>query len=481
MAYVPPDEQITPAPPDKQQAQNAPVAAGGSGVAGTSKASAATAGQNVPAQPSAQLSAYLGANQPQTQALAGNVAQTVGGQVQDAGNAIQPAVNAYTGNIYSVPTDTAVNQTVETAPSTLTPAEQATYKAELGAAQNVPNSANTFETTKPYQDVTQGIQKAVGQANLWNQGNNVPALQTALAPFESQAATQGDRTLDALLLSQSPGAYSQIQNAVAPAANLQGQLDTGTQQANAALQSAIAQNQAVTPIAQGAAQTYATNLAQYLKSAIDEATAGDKTQSAKILSDLAANTPSEDDMAILGVTPDQWTALSSKIQESASFGTPVTLSNYLTQTDPNITPAQAATPTQYSDVAMLQSLLGANAPVMPIDQATADQSGKLPSLASLDKFDFPGAQKAAQEVPSLEAAGQKIKDTQNYYIQQYLYDGTHFGGQTQSQMNYMLTDLSNQLAQINAKIAAKGGKPIAPNTTDSVPASDQLDQFGIGG
>jgi hypothetical protein len=91
MAYVTQGE-VAPTQQDPNKVQAAPIAAGGAGIGGSTKA-ANTPGQNVPAQPSAQLSAYLGANQPQAAALSQNIAGTLTNQANAAGQAILPAVN----------------------------------------------------------------------------------------------------------------------------------------------------------------------------------------------------------------------------------------------------------------------------------------------------------------------------------------------------------------------------------------------------
>jgi hypothetical protein len=397
VAYVDPNAQETPAP--STAAPQAPVAAGGAGVGGATKA-ASTPGQNVPAQPSAQLSAYLNANQPQSAALASNVAQTVGNQVNAAGQAIQPAIDAFTQNIYSVPTDAATNAAVAQSPSSLTDAQKSSYQAELGAAANAPNSANTFETTKPYQDLTTGIQGAVDQANLWNSGNNVATLSTALSPFEGPNATSGDNTLDAILLSQTPDAYGQIQAAVAPAAALPGQLTSATAGADAALRGAIAQDTAATPAAQTAAQTYATNLTNYLNQAVatnQAAVTAQGTQNGQITTDAAAGNLTAADALALGIPADQAAAYASSFDalnpainaEEALWNnptrfighsglSPINLSSYLSPgtTAPPINLADVATPQNYSDVAALQALLGpGNNVPLPISAATSDQAG----------------------------------------------------------------------------------------------------------
>ncbi len=186
-------------------------------------------------------------------------------------------MNTYTGNLYTVPTDATVNSAVEKAPSSLTADQAATFKSELGASAKAPNQAGTFEASQGYADTTAGIQNAVENANLWNRGNDVASLSTALSPFEGANATAGDKTLDSILLSQTPGAYKQIQAATAPASGLQDQLATGTNTADTALQNAIAADQAATGAANGSAQKFVTGLngtlEQYLAQAQNDANA----------------------------------------------------------------------------------------------------------------------------------------------------------------------------------------------------------------
>jgi hypothetical protein len=354
----------------------------------------------------------LAANQPQAAAFGQNVAKTLGDQTAAASNAIAPAVNTYTGNLYTVPTDQGVNSLVATSPSSLTPEQQATYQQELGASAAAPNPASTFETTAPYQNLVGDIQNVVEQANLWGAGNNVPALSTALSPFEEAGATTGVRTLDALLLSQTPDAYGRIQTATAPAANLPGQLAAGTNQADAALQAAIAADNAATPAATAAAQSFGTNLTDYLTTLMNSNQAAENSQTsanAALTSDLANKTLTASDAVALGISPtaaqayaDAYNSLNPAIDALRAIEfdpnaaralprtdeVPLDLSGYLTQgTPPAITMANVATPQNYSDVAALQNLLGANAPPLPISAATADQAGLGLNVNAAAKFD----------------------------------------------------------------------------------------------
>jgi hypothetical protein len=390
----------------------------------------------------------------------------VGGQINAAGSAITPAVNTYTGQLNVVPTDTATNTAVATAPSTLTPTQQASYNTELGASAAAPNSANTFEASAPYSSLTTNIQNAVQQANLWNAGNNPADISTALSPFEAPGATTGDTTLDSLLISQTPGAYGQIESAVAPAANLQSQLTAGTTAADTALQNAIATDNATTAAAQAAPQTFATNLTSYLDNAVNAAQSANASGNTQLLSDLTNNTPTQADLTALGITPAQWATLSGQLavdnkpatatygtnlgtQNTTATPTPVNLSSYLTQTAPAVNAANLATAQDYANVAALQSLLGANAPVEPINSSTVSEAGTAPTLSSDNSFNLAGAETAAQLAP-LEAEAQAVENYGNYANQQY--GVNHFGGQTASQFNTFIQDLNGELSNLNSQI-----------------------------
>ena len=417
------------------------MAAGGQGVGGATKA-AATPGQNLPAQPSAQLSAYLAANQPQSQAFAGQVAGQVGSQVNAAGAAIQPAVNAYTGNLYTVPTDAAANAALATAPASLTPDQTTSVKNELGASAAAPNPANTFESSQGYADTTAGIQKAVEQANLWNSGNDVASLSTALAPFEGPNATTGDKTLDSLLLSQTPGAYKHITDAAAPAAALPGQLAAGTTAADTALQNAIAADQAATGAATGSAQNFATNLTTYLNNAVATNQATQNAQIAKngpIYTDYNSGNLTADDAVAMGIPANQaasfaaaYNALNPAISAENNLAVnsparfigysmsnptgvkPVDLSSYLTQpgTPTPINLADVASSGNYADVAALQDLLGPNNGIaLPIDASTAGQAGLGLNPTASDTLNTAGFDAALN--PLIYPANQFIQHVQS--------------------------------------------------------------------
>lgn len=361
----------------------APVSSGGGGVGPVSSKAAATPGKNIPAQPSAQLSSYLSANQPQSEQFAGTVADTVGGQVASAGNAIQPAVNTYTGGLYNVQPDAAINAKVASSPSSLTAQEQESFKTQLGAAGKSPNAADTFEASTPYQGLTADIQKAVEQANLWNSGNSVSNLTTALSPFESSQATSGDRTLDALLLSRTPSAYNKIQSAVAPASGLQGKLDAGAASANKALQNAITSNAATTAAAKASGSDYATGLNKKLSDYMAQAQKDSDAYNTSVnglstgVSNLQPQITSLKD-AVAAYNAMQGSNAATGLLPKIQYGELGALPS--TAVPPSI--GQLASQGQYSDVAALMSLFGADAPNLPINASDAALAGKYSSPAN---------------------------------------------------------------------------------------------------
>lgn len=456
MAFVDNDPN---SPAVAQQGQSAPVTAGGAGMAGVQKA-ANTPGVNVPAQPSAQLKDYLAANQSQATNFAGQIASDVGGKVQSTAQAIPQAVNTYTGQLYNVPTDAAVNNQVATHPGGLNDAQKATYQQELGASAKVPNAANTFETTQPYQNLTGQIQKNVETANLWNAGNNPASLSTALTPYEPQTATSGDRTLDALLISGTPGAYQQISNAVSPAAGLQGSLDAGTSKANASLRNAITQDQAATASANQAAQTYAQNLTAYLQSAVKSAQDKAKSTNSQVIADLKSGKITPDDASALGLNPDQANALVSAAStanaDSAAAnlgGLPIALTNYLLQGNPqDISAVNTATAQDYADVAALDSILGSNAPVVPITPDTASQAGKAPLQNYLDYASALKAANLSDQIAKLQLDAEQAAGAGQSANNAWGYD--HFGGQSADDFNSYISGLNSRIGSDNSQIQA---------------------------
>jgi hypothetical protein len=360
--------------------------------------------------------------------------------VQAAQNAIQAAVNIYTGQLYTPPVEPAphygpielqpggnqqpnnIYSQVEQSPSSLTSAQQSQFEADLNAQSNEPNSAQTFETSAPYASTEQQIQNAVQQAGVWNQPNNVADISTALQPFETQNSTTGDTTLDSLLLSQVPGAYSQIQQeGPQAAAGLQGQLNTAATGADQALQNAISTDTADTQSAQAAAQTFATNLTNYLNSTLAANQAAQNTamtENNALSTDLASGTLTAADAQAMGIPAAQaaayatdFNSLNPEINAIDALNSnpardlgvtglsPISLSSYLTQTPaPTLDIADTATAQNYADVAALQSLMGGNALALPIGAATANQAGLGLGTTAADAFNTAGSQSALNPV-----------------------------------------------------------------------------------
>lgn len=316
------------------------------------------------------------------------MANTLSGQNAAIGSAINPAVNNYTSNLYNVPTNADLNAKVANSPSSLTPEEQSAYKAQLGAASKAPNSANTFEASQGYQDLSGKIQNAVSQADLWNSGNSIPNISAALSPFEQAGTSSGNTTLDALLLSQSPGAYSQIQNAVAPAAGFKSQLGAGAATADKALSDAIANNVASSASANQSAGNYVSGLNQNLTQYLSKAQGDVGTYNQSINDLLSQEGNIQPLLGRLQSVVNDFNAQgpTGLIDVGTPLGTPAT------QAQPNI--GQLATSQNYSDIAALQELLGPEAfaalnpainPANAAQAGTYTAPGTIPSLKEIYK------------------------------------------------------------------------------------------------
>jgi hypothetical protein len=469
MAYIPNQPEAE----QPNQPLISPTAApltGGAGASGQQKPSANVAGVNTPAQPASSLNAYLSANAAQTGNFAGNIANTLGQQTSNVANQINSAGNVYTNNLapQTVQTNTEVNQQLANSPSSLTPDQITAYQTELNAPQNAPNPTNTFEGTQTYGNLTGQIQNAVQQANLWNQGNNISNIQTAIQPFENNP-TQGVSILDALLLSQTPGAYNQIVQGVAPTANLHGQLNTTATSADQALQAAITQDTAAQQAATQAAGQYATNLNTQLN---PEITAAQNvvSENQNIVNDLEAGTPTQADLTTLNITPQQWATLSSEVQTANQNTANVpqltpfnysNLVNYLTQSSANAptpTAATLATPQNYTDVAALQSILGANAPTLPINATTAAEAG---TVYNPNTFNI-GSAEANTQASSIVGQIYQLVNAANYASQQY--QANHFGGQSPQQFNSYINGLQGQINGLQSQLQTLTSGPLQINT-----------------
>lgn len=229
--------------------------------------------------------------------------------------------------------------------------------------------------------------------------------------------------------------------------------------------------------------------------AAQSANASGNTQ---LLSDLTNNTPTQADLTALGITPAQWATLSGQLAQDATettanantnlgdenvavSPTQLNLSQYLTQSPVAVSAANEATAQDYANVAALNSLLGANAPVEPINASTAAEAGTAPTIASQNAFNLAGAEEAAQLDP-IESQAQALSTYANWALGQYNNNG-HFGGQTPQQMATFITDingaienLNNQAAQI-ANTAAQSNPaavPTVPAGTNDTSIAEQV-------
>jgi hypothetical protein len=351
MAYATPTNDpnaVNPGTPGTQQ----PVQTGGAGGAGAvgAKAAPAVAGVNTPLKPSVSLSDYLANNQGQTNQLAGTIANNLTQQGTAAQNAINGAVNTYTQGVAPITSDQNLISQITSSPSAVAanPTEAQEFNAQYNAGTNAPSVANTFESSVPYQSLSQQVQTAVNNAALWNQGNNISNIQTAVQPLETNP-TAGNTTLDSLLLAQTPGAYNQIQAAAAPIAALPTALTTGASTADQALQSAIATDTATGQATQSAVNQFVTNLnAQLAQGVITQQQAENAYNNA--VSSLQG-----------GLSPLQADLQQAEAQAGITIANPLSQYENMKALSEVPTAADTATAQNYADVSALQQLLGNSA------------------------------------------------------------------------------------------------------------------------
>jgi hypothetical protein len=250
MAYV--DTQTDPnAQPNAQTnpMAQAPVTTSSGGV-GTTAANAAPVGSpqgaaavptSTQAPPVQNLQAYLQANQPQAVQMGNTI----------AGN-LQNTVNKTTGDINAAQTDLAGQVAAQnTAPNT-----DLVNQAAANPAQFVQNPQNltdflaqenanyggpaNFAATPYAQNLQNEVTSAVNSAPDINKPGGVEQLVTG----QEQNPTLGMRNLDTLLLQGTPEAMAPIQNVIPKFGQLQGQYGNAQTSTDAAIQQAIANDQA---------------------------------------------------------------------------------------------------------------------------------------------------------------------------------------------------------------------------------------------
>jgi hypothetical protein len=383
------------------------------------------AGTNPPAQAGgsfASLDKYISANQGQAAPLAGKLTPAIGQEYNNLDTQNNAAIASINNQVKNAPGYTPSNPGVMAAESanpvsfTSNPNNVQQFQSLLKNTYSGPASA---ESTSDYANRQNAVNSAIatGTANTTTEAGR----ENLLSQNEATPTT-GVTALNSAILSQDPNALASVQDAYKPFNNLLTNLQTGAQGINQtigqeqsdAATSAKAANDAI------AAQIAGLNTG--VQGELTTAQQNAATQNAKLKADLAAGTPSAADLQTLGMTSDQWNALSAadkaaataqtvtsnKGQFGATSGT-ATLdpTQFLTQTNPNnvINAANVATPQDYAKAQAFQTLLnGMNlqTPTAVINPATAGQAGTAPT--NLNQYDYQTALNTANATKTDEVA-----------------------------------------------------------------------------
>lgn len=359
MAYDPnqqdPNAQNQAAQPNAMMTSSAPGSGPGSS-AGKSSAPQAT-----PAQPFQNLQAYLGANAPQVDQqankIAGNLTNQYGQIQSDIGKAGTEFGNQVKGG-YTAANPDIENQAISN------PTDFVKNPDNVKAFQSLYNDSYTgpsdFESSTPYGQLSQQVSSAASNAKNFN---SLPGMQTY---FQGQNpnATQGGNTLDSVLLSGNPGAYSKIQQAAKPFGTLNDYLNTTTNTADKGVASAQKEAGDISSALRnqftgegGVIPTFQKNVNdkynQFLNTSSNEL--------ANIKNDLAAGGLTAKEIKELGLTPEQ----ASKFMNSYSKN--IKASNlqfdptsYLQNNINGITPENFASKEDYQKALALNQLTGSD-------------------------------------------------------------------------------------------------------------------------
>jgi len=422
MAYVDSsnDPNATPAATTPGAAMNQlPVTSSGAGAGATStNTSAAGSPQGAAAVPNStqappvqDLQAYLSANQPQAvqmgQNIAGNITQQ-GNQVTGDINADQAAFDAQTQAQNTPVNQDLINQAAAN-PSQFVqdPNNVAAFQGQENATYGGPT---TFESTPDYQTLTNEVTNA--QQNAPN--INTSAGVNQLVRGQETNPTLGMSNLDQLLLQGTPEAMSPIAAAEAPIANLGTQLSGATTAEDAAIQNAIANDQAAPAAVNSAFLTGTNAVVPAWEQALQDELAKAQTGATDYNNSV---TPDVNEINALNQIVGQFNGAKFSVPNYGTTSVPITTSipsaNFPTAGAPTM--SSVASQKDYATEKALEQLLGNSLGTTPITQATAGEAGSyalpgaLPDLSSVAKDIGTSGQNA--EIKTLENAFNSYPDT----------------------------------------------------------------------
>lgn len=370
-------------------AQQAPVTSAPN-AGGTGGKAAGQPSNSTQAQPFTNLNSYLTANAPQitneANTIAGNLNSgynAATGAIDQAGQNFGNDVNA--GYTQNNPTALAGVQSNPTAVA----ADPMQSQAFTGMYNDKYTGPTTFQDSSYYAPLSSQVQ--AGQTAATQVGT-VPGLQAYLSQGNPNY-TQGQSTLDSVLLNGNPDAVSTIQAAATPYANLPGYLSSAVTAGNNAVQTAQQNAQSTKAAAQGAFQTsqgtvndrIAAEEAAALKQSQDYNAAVNAAK-AKVATDVPlAN-------SLQGIMQQYGAGFQGGAAAPWLDGSHISIPNSVV---PLPTAGSVASGQDYSDIAALQQLSGS--PVTsPIDPSQANLAGTYKAPGAVDSSQLDSALQALQ-------------------------------------------------------------------------------------
>jgi hypothetical protein len=347
------------------------------------------------------------------------------GQVTGDINADQAAVDAQVQAQNTPVNQDLINQAAAN-PSQFVqdPNNVAAFQAQENAAYTGPT---TFESTPDYQTLTNEVTNA--QQNAPN--INTSAGVNQLVRGQETNPTLGMSNLDQLLLQGTPEAMAPIAAAEAPFAALPGQLSGATTTEDAAIQAAIANDQAAPQAVNSAFLTGPNAVVPTWEQALQDQLAKAQTGATDYNNSV---TPDVNEINALNQMVAQFNGSKFSVPNYGTTSVPISASipsgNLPTAAAPSLT--SVATQQDYATEKALEQLLGNSLGTTPITQATANEAGTytlpgaLPDLSSVAKQI--GASGQSSELNDLKNAFSGYPDT----------SGNAYGPQWQTMMNDLI-------------------------------------------
>ena len=372
----------------------------------------------------ASLGQYLNANQGQAAPLAGKITTGINNQYNNLNNQNTSTLSGINQQVAAsaAPSQAQTNATIaqESAnPVSFAnnPGNVASFQGLLDASYGGPASA---ESTSGYQSQQNAINSAISA------GQNAVGTEAGRENLLSQneaAPTTGVTALNSAILSQDPNALNSIEKAYQPFNGLLTNLQSGATSTD----QQIAAQQAGDTQASQAANAAIANQTRGLNTAVNNQLANANTTNTNFVNDynsvlggLNGGTLTDAQMAELGMTPDQYSALQNQVnlagnsvyETAPNFGaasatTGINNDQYLTQqaAPAAVTANQVATPEQFQTLMALMTLNQNQLPAGAVlDPTAASQAGTYVAPTLNGAFNYNQALQNATTVEQQERA-----------------------------------------------------------------------------